>query len=167
MTEYEFTFVSEPLTEAVEGRLAQELGAFVGGHGATTLITVSAEGDDALAVGMSLVHELRGRGVVVHRVYHDLVTRSQIAERAHVSRQAVGLWTRGERLAGGPPFPEPFGLAGGGLWMWSDVNAWLTEAGRGSDEVSYPDAMEIARLNTVLDDGARADDASRLLAHVP
>lgn len=81
----------------------------------------------------------------IQRVYSDLVTRAQIAERAGVTRQAVGLWIRGERHTD-PAFPEPHVLGGGGLWLWRDVDQWLAEVGLPHDEVSYPTHLDIARV---------------------
>lgn len=51
----------------------------------------------------------------------DLVTPSQIAERAKVVPGAVNNWRKRD-----PTFPEPvFEEARTVLWLWPDVESWL------------------------------------------
>lgn len=149
MSEFEFMFVIDKVDDAIEQVVVEDLQGFVGGHGRTTLLTIVGVGDDAVDAGGRLIAILRNHGVTVRRVYEDIVTRAQIAERMGVTRQGVGLWVRGLRL-GTHPFPEPHVLGGGGLWLWTDVNQWLRDSGLEHDEVDYPTAMDIARLNTML-----------------
>ena len=149
VTEYEFMFLIDPVDDDLERLLADECDGFVGGHGRTTILTMSFDGTDAVNAAQAAIADLRQRGVRIKRVYDDLVTRGQIAERANVTRQAVGLWVRGQRQAGWV-FPEPFVLSGGGLWRWEEVNAWLRQAGLPHDDVHYLTAQETARVNAWL-----------------
>jgi hypothetical protein len=146
MYEYELMFVVDPLNEDLEEKLASTLDAFVGGHGAVTLVTLNLDGSNAVAAAHEAVAKLESLGVGVRRLYDDLVTRKQIAIRAAVSTQGVGLWARGERQAD-RPFPQPFILAGGGLWLWGEVNEWLRQSGHKHDEVRHPSAAESAQIN--------------------
>ncbi|NHA68224.1 hypothetical protein [Phycicoccus flavus] len=149
MSEFEFMFVIDPIGDDVERSLTEELEAFVGGHGRTTILTLSATGPDPVATAQSSIADLRQRGVRVRRVYEDLVSRAQIAERAQVTRQAVGLWVRAERQTE-RSFPEPYVLAGGGLWRWDEVNSWLRDANLPHDDVKYLNASETALINVWL-----------------
>jgi hypothetical protein len=152
MSEYECMFVVDPLSDDLEEELASSLDAFVGGHGAVTLVTINIEGPDAVVAAQDAVGKMESLGVGVRRLYDDLVTRTQIATRAAVSTQGVGLWARGERQVD-RPFPEPFVLAGGGLWRWGEVNEWLRQSGHKHDDVCHPSAVESAQLNSWLAGG--------------
>lgn len=147
MAEYEFMLVIDSVDDHLESVLTDEFEGFVGGHGHTTLLTVSFDGVDAVSAAQAGISRLHQHGVHVHRVYDDLVARAQIAERAGVTRQAAGMWARGERQTA-HAFPEPFVLVGGGLWRWHDVNDWLRQVGLPHDEVDYPSAADVARINT-------------------
>ena len=149
MQEYEFTFVIDAVDADLEQSLQDEFDAFVGGHGRTTLLTMSCDGIEPIETAHRAVAQLRATGVQIRRVYDDLVTRGQIAERADVTRQAVGLWVRQERQTG-QPFPEPHVLSGGGLWRWGEVNDWLRETGLPHDDLCYLSATEVARVNVWL-----------------
>lgn len=162
MSEYEFMFVIDPVKDDLERVLVEEFEGFVGGHGRTTILTVSFNGTDAVATAQAAITELRQRGVRVQRVYDDLVTRGQIAERTNVTRQAVGLWVRGARQTG-RAFPEPFVLSGGGLWRWDEVNAWLGQACLPHDDVQYLSARETARVNAWLT--TRTSNVDLVFAH--
>ncbi|WP_256837727.1 helix-turn-helix transcriptional regulator [Ornithinimicrobium faecis] len=153
MIEYEFMFVIDPVDDDTEQILIEEFGGFIGGHGRTTLLTVSFECTNAVAAAQAVVTELRQHGVRVRRVYDDLVTRAQIAERTDMTRQAVGLWVRRERQTE-RPFPEPFVLTGGGLWRWDEVNTWLRDARLPHDDVRHLSAGEVARVNVWIADRA-------------
>lgn len=92
-----------------------------------------------------MVHRLRGCGIRVRRLYEDLVTRAAIASRTGMTRQAVGNWIRGDRKAA-TPFPEPYQLAGGGLWLWGEVSAWI-----GEEEIAYPTRRDYPAVNSIID----------------
>lgn len=149
MVEYEVTFVVGLLTEEQEQWIGAELDGFVGGHGETTLATVSRCADNGTAAARELLGLLLDQGVHAIRVYDDLVTRGQIAARAGVTPQAVGLWVRRERHSR-HAFPQPHVLAGGGLWRWAEVNEWLKAKGFTGDEVSYLSFHEVSEVNAAL-----------------
>ncbi|HET7328603.1 MAG TPA: hypothetical protein VFJ14_15100, partial [Nocardioidaceae bacterium] len=108
------------------------------------------KGADAVEAAQFLVGRLESIGVVVERACEDLVTRGSIASRADVTPQAVGLWVRGERYKE-DPFPEPYVLLVGGLWLWADVNAWLARHGQKHDsEIEHLGARDITLINAWL-----------------
>jgi hypothetical protein len=70
----------------------------------------------------------------------DLVTRTAIARRLHLSRSRV------ERAADGPGFPAPVGRLGSQIvWRWSDVRAWA-EGAEGHPEGPTPEGMRLAGI---------------------
>jgi len=66
-------------------------------------------------------------GFLVERVEPDhLVSLSEIAERAKISRQSVSLYARGDRSEGFPP-PAAKVTSKHPLWDWQEVSQWLCE----------------------------------------
>lgn len=150
MSDYEFMFVVDELRDAQIDQLVDDLEASVATHHDMTLVTVSASAVSAVTAGRSLIHELTSRGVVLHRVYDDLVTRNQIASRAKVTPQTVGNWVRNDRRADAP-FPKPHVLGPSLLWRWADVNAWLARTGmEHDDDVAYPTLTDLAEIELVI-----------------
>jgi transcriptional regulator with XRE-family HTH domain len=121
---YELIFQTEPLTETVMDAIEAEFDALISGHGTSYMVTVSAEGRDAVTAADSALLHLRNLGAHPYRLVEDLVSRSEIARRVGVAPQAVGQWIRGERRAE-QPFPEVFNAVAGGVWLWADVVDWL------------------------------------------
>jgi hypothetical protein len=145
MAEYELILEVDELTEAHEDLLSDELGVVVSMHGGTTLVSSSFSARSALDAARRATTELASRGITVRRLYEDLVTRGDIAARAGVTKQAVGLWIRGDRQTE-RPFPVPYNLAAGGVWLWSEVNSWLHGIGK-ADGLEHPDRREYALFN--------------------
>lgn len=82
----------------------------------------------------------------VLRVIDPLVTVSDIAELAGVTRQAVRHWATGARHSG---FPRPLATVGDGVRVWreADVDAWLSATvGLGSGQ-RFPTAAEVLVIN--------------------
>lgn len=95
----------------------------------------------------------------VVRVFDDLVGVSDIAQRAGLSREAVRLWSTGQRQDGS--FPAPVGHLGAGskqvaVWRWCEVNAWLTDRSLG-DGVARPSSLQAVRLDARLAELAARD----------
>lgn len=81
---------------------------------------------------------------------HDLVTTSDVADRADVHRETVRLWSTGARGPGG--FPPPLGSVSRGMkvWAWADISRWLTEH-YGLAEYGTPlTVTEVEQVNTLL-----------------
>ena len=73
----------------------------------------------------SAYEDILKTGAKVERVEPDhLVSLSDIAERAGLTRQAISLYTRAERGAG---FPNPVArvTSNSPLWDWLEVTEWL------------------------------------------
>ena len=151
MSEFELILAVDALTPEQEDAIYAHCDALISSHGDSTRLTVTAEGTDVLEGAHKIFALLASLGVGTRRMYEDFVTRGDIAQRAGVSRQAVGLWVRGERLQESP-FPGVYSTVGGGIWLWGEVDGWLREnvtsyAGEGID---YPSRMDYLRLNMEL-----------------
>ncbi|MEV4058392.1 hypothetical protein AB0J55_44905 [Amycolatopsis sp. NPDC049688] len=148
MGQYELIFVVDRLQEELAFKIGNTIDAMYSEHGGTHLLTVTGDGTTALAAARDIVIQLELQfGVVVHRAYEDLVTKADIADRAGATVQAVGQWVRGVRRKG-LPFPEPFNLVGGGVWLWADVNDWLRRAGKDhDDDVLHPGREDVELIN--------------------
>lgn len=95
-------------------------------------------------------------GATVVRVEPDpLVTLSDIAERANLSRAAVSLYAKGER---GEDFPLPIArvTSDSPLWLWAEVAQWLAVRGRIPLSIA-DDAYSIALITR----GLTLDDNSQ------
>ena len=149
MGTYELIFeVCAPTAEQIDALYEHE-DALLSSHRRTWLVTLSSDGVSALTASTSAVGRLEALGMSVCRIYEDLVTRSEIARRGEVTAQAVGQWVRGLRQsAATPDFPEPFNYACGGseLWLWSDVNAWLSHIGK-ADDLLHPGRVDYILIN--------------------
>ncbi|BAH55617.1 hypothetical protein MLGJGCBP_02013 [Rhodococcus sp. T7] len=151
-TEFELIFVTPEVSGPGDTRIAaveELLDIVVESHSGLTLATVTAEGDDAVTAALDAAAVLSSRGLPVVRSYPDLVTRQDIADRAEVSRQAVGNWVRGDRMQS-DPFPAPVNLVGGGAWLWGDVVAWLRRQDYKIDDIEFPSMDDHVRIDAAL-----------------
>ncbi len=102
---------------------------------------------DTLAEAVeSACADIRRAGATIVRIEPDpLVSPSDIAERAAITRQAVSLYVNGER---GKGFPTPVACVSGSrpLWKWSEVAVWLHAAGK-IDQSVLEAAQLLERLN--------------------
>lgn len=88
-------------------------------------------------------------GASILRIEPDpLVSSSDIAERAGITRQAVSLYTTGGR---GENFPLPIACASGQhpLWNWGQVASWLAAKGKLSTD-AVEQAVFIKSMNDKL-----------------
>lgn len=86
------------------------------------------------------------------RLVDPLVSISDIAEEAGVTRQGVRSWAVGTRQSG---FPRGLATVGDGIRVWrlAEVDSWLRDAvGLGSANCRYPSAAEVAGFNDYLCD---------------
>ena len=113
-------------------------------------VTVVVDGRNCIDAAFDLVdlveHTIPGARAL--KVDPDLVSVSDIAERAGLSRETVRLYAAGRRFAG---FPAPIGVVGDNIriWAWSEVNDWLQDHGHGVSEQSMGWA-ERAKVDAML-----------------
>lgn len=146
MASHELMLLVDALAEDQEDALIDGYDAVVNSHAAGTIVALAADGPSAQVAARNVIVAMQDLGVRVNRLVEDLVTRSMIAERAHVTPQAVGQWIRGERQ--GRDFPRPYTVAGGGLWLWSEVNRWLRTLDDDlGDGLCHPDLVDYTEIN--------------------
>ncbi|MFC8046236.1 hypothetical protein [Nocardia sp. NPDC057353] len=151
---FEVSQVSDPGDLRIE-HVGRYLDIVVQSHSGLTLATVTAEGAEVLSAAMNAARVLAACGLSPVRSHPDLVTRQDIAERAEVTRQAVGNWVRGERQRA-DAFPTPANLVGGGVWLWGDVVAWLRRQDYETDDLGFPSMSDHTRIDSALLDLSRS-----------
>ena len=130
MSDFEYTFIVEPISEELEDELLDEFDCLPGtDHSGRSYITITTPGANAVDAAKNMHMLLLARGIHVQRAEHDLVTRSEIADRLQKTRQAVGNWIRGTRQSSTESFPETFNDTAGGVWLWGDVVSWVRQLG--------------------------------------
>jgi hypothetical protein len=111
----------------------------------------------------SAYEDVRRAGAVPERIEPDhLVSLSEIAERAGLTRQAISLYTRAER---GAHFPGPVAKVTSKhpLWDWHEVAEWLFENGKiDRDEVVRAKIVKEANLHLEATD-VKVDNFTRKL----
>jgi hypothetical protein len=152
VAKFELIFAVDKLDDDTVWSIYEKCDALIATHGSLTLLTVMSEGATALRAAKMIVQGLeRVPNVKVKRCYEDLVSRVDIAERAATTPQAVGQWIRGERHRD-HPFPEPFNLVSGGVWLWGEVNQWFRRTGKKSDNLQFPCKEDYAEINQWLNE---------------
>lgn len=164
---FEFCFEIEPVSETVEDAIADRFDCLISSHSSVTTVTITANGESCVRAAREAIDDLSALGVTTLRLMDDLVDRGEIARRAGVTRQAVGLWVRGERHTG-TPFPAPYVLAAGGLWLWGEVLEALRRRGVTVDDpMVYPTRADSSLINgsltrtRALESGAWTKDLAR------
>ncbi|AXE37701.1 hypothetical protein [Acidipropionibacterium virtanenii] len=148
MSTYELTFVINPIDDDTIDRLAEN-GIDWSQMGRLQFAHVDQTADAPLSAIRAAHIMLETLGVQPRRLRLDLVSASEIAARAGVSRPAVAKWTK--QVTGDTAFPTEFDWSTTGpIWVWRDVNKWLQRTGKtGYDEccsLSLDDAEEGDRL---------------------
>lgn len=101
---------------------------------------------------LSAYRQIIGTNTEIVRFEPDfLVSQAEIAERARLTKQAVGHFIRGERRAG---FPAPAARINSSspLWDWVEVSEWLVKQGKLPAE-----ALQDARLSRIINVGSQVN----------
>lgn len=99
----------------------------------------------------SAIHMVRSTGAEVERVEPDyLVSLSEIADRANLSKAAISLYAKGER---GKGFPHPIArvTTESPLWDWTEIAGWLYENER-IDKIAFQEAIVMREFNDNLEE---------------
>jgi predicted transcriptional regulator len=132
MTTFSFTFVVDgidPYDDAMEDRFFEagcDDATIALMHNAIALC-FSREAPNYIAAVVSAYQNILDAGASVVRFEPDfLVSASEIAKRAGLSRAAVSLYEKGERASN---FPKPVAriMTSSPLWDWVCVARWLVE----------------------------------------
>ena len=145
MTAYEVQLVFNPIGEATENRLVDELSVSVEVQAGLWTVVGYVEAVNGAVAILNLTRQLHQLGVNVERANPELVNAATIAERAGVSRQAVTNWTHN---TSNDCFPRPWCVvAGRPVWEWHAVNEWLRARGHNHDDCAYPTLFEVGQAN--------------------
>jgi hypothetical protein len=128
----------------------------VGGPGVAAFDREASSAVEAIA---SAIRQGRSAGATITAVGEDLVTLTEIAERAGRTVATADHWATGRRGPGN--FPQPkIRRPRASLYSWAAVASWLH--GHGLAEVSLAD-VETARVCEIADSLVRADRLKREL----
>lgn len=119
----------------------------------TAYIVFDREADDLYSAIVSAVKDVESTplGIKVTSVSPEhLVTISDIANRTHLSKQAISLLVKGKR--GNGDFPRPLLKVDNksALWRWLDVAVWLLQYKKLTDKKIVEEAKVIDAFNTAL-----------------
>jgi hypothetical protein len=128
----------------------------MGGSGVAAFDREAATAVEAIA---SAIAQGRAAGIEVTGVSEDLVTLSEIAERAGRAFATADHWAVGRRGPGGFPAPK-VRRARVSLWSWAEVVTWLHE--NRLAEMSLME-VELARVCEIADSLIRAQRLQRRL----
>lgn len=147
-TEFELILAVDELTPEQEDAIYDEYDALIASHGAITRLTVTVDGS-VVDGARRLLAFLYGIGARPDRFVEDFVARADVALRAGVSRQAVGLWARGERQS---DFPHPYSPVAGGIWLFGELDEWLRANVPSYDapDLGYPSRADHVALANLL-----------------
>lgn len=148
MAMFEFTIIAsglDPEAEDFEARFwdAGCDDATISFQNGRTIADFAREADSLKDAVASAVDDVRRAGAQVERIEPDpLVSLSDMAERAGMTRSAMTNYAKGYRQSG---FPAPCVkvTSGSPLWDWAEVAAWLHEHDRLSAEAA--DAAAVIR----------------------
>lgn len=175
---YRTTLVVSGIDLEDDDAVAQIYGALVAfswrSDGLRTLVSIYSDSDPiACAAKAARLIVMRFPCATVVGVDEDLVSISDIASRAGVSREAVRTWVEGSRGPGGFPLHE--GSVGGGsrgatkVWIWPAVNRWLGGNYGLDDGYKYLEPAELTELEVELRQVFKTDvrqDFARVFATV-
>ncbi len=155
MQTFEFTFVvggADPHADDFEDRFFEagcDDATLVLMHGAVAAC-FSRTGTSFKDAVLSAYQDILAAGATVERFEPDyLVSESEIAARAGVTRQAVNLFAKGER---GADFPKPHirVTTSQPLWDWVKVSRWLVNRGTVDEQ-----AFRCAQISREINFGAQ------------
>lgn len=127
--------------------------------GGAGIAAFDREAGSAVEAVASAIRQGRTAGVEVRGISEDLVTLSEIAERAGRTLATADHWAAGRRGPGN--FPEPrVHRARASLYSWAQVTSWLHE--HRLAEVSLAD-VETARVCQIADTLVKAHRLKRQL----
>ncbi|MEU7783647.1 hypothetical protein [Amycolatopsis sp. NPDC049159] len=145
MGQFELIFAVNDLPDETVLRIHEDFAVFTASFGGLTVVSVTADGDDVVDVARRTVRDLEAvSDIHVMRCCEDLMTLADVADRVEVAEDVVSQWMREETEH---PFPKPYHLVGGGVWLWSEVSEWLRETGRRADSVRQPSPTELLQIN--------------------
>lgn len=139
MNNYDFTFIvdADPHSDDFEDKFIDagcDDATFLLVRGAAA-ISFDRDADSYKEAVLSAFDQILSTGSNVLRFEPDfLVSQKEIAERSGLTRSAIGLYCKGERLQGFPS-PECKVTSPQPLWDWVTVSEWLVVQGKVAEDV--------------------------------
>lgn len=120
----------------------------------TVYLDFDRAGDNLEEVILSAIKNIEASNIgakIVSVAPEHLVSLSDIAERASMTRQAISLFVQGERGSGNFPKPVLKIVNKSPLWRWSTVANWLYQQGRIRDHHVVDYAIIVEDINVALE----------------
>lgn len=170
MTMYSFTFVVgdvDPEADDFEDRFFEAgcSDATIALRHGVVVLCFDREADSYVDAVVSAYRDVLNAGASIIRFEPDyLVSASEVAARAGLSRQAISLYERGER---GSNYPKPRMrvTSSSPLWDWVEVAQWLFHQGK-IDESELRSAYISRIINIDAKDLASAERVKRDVSEV-
>lgn len=162
MTTYEFTIIASGLDHQAndfedrffEAGCDDATIAFARGVILLHFAREAASLEEAIS---SAIENVRRAGARVDRVEPDyLVSLSEIASRANLTKGAISHYAKGERAKDFPP-PVARVTTESPMWDWLTVSVWLEARGQ-IDHSAVVEASVVRRINTRLEIETRLDE---------
>jgi len=118
-------------------------------NGTTTMTVFSEKNTKVVADAIDAIKkvEMLAPEITIERVYLDLVTMPQIADRVGFTREAIRKWTHQDS------FPQPLGITNSGLrgeakvWAWAEIVQWMKAHKAYCPSLDLPDKEATAAIN--------------------
>lgn len=126
-----------------------------------TYVVVICDDREAARVATDIARRIERSlvGVSVIAVHDELVSLSDVADRAEVAHEAVRMWAAGKRRATGRAFPLPRQIVGADrasrsmkLYAWREVVSWIREVVQldPEDGMGFLTDAQIAEVNACM-----------------
>ena len=156
---YQFTLILDGVDDKTPGLedALFEAGcddALINYKNGTVYLDFDREGEALEGVILSAIKHIEASNIgakIVSVAPEHLVSLSDIAQRASMTRQAVSLFVQGERGSGGFPKPVLKIVNKSPLWRWSAVAEWLYQHGKIRDHHVVEDANIVEDINGALE----------------
>ncbi|MGI5324084.1 hypothetical protein [Actinomadura nitritigenes] len=120
------------------------------GDNTTGTAYVDREALDAFTAIRSAIEDVEGAGLTVTEVQSDLVSITDISERAGKGFSTVSAWAAGTRGPGNFPTPK-IETGRSSLYSWSEVCEWIVAAGlTGATDVDLELAKALTAMNALV-----------------
>lgn len=156
---YQFTLILDGVDDTTPG-LEDALfkagcdDALINYKNGTVYLDFDREGENLERVILSAIKDIESSDIgakVVSVAPEHLVSLSDIAERASMTRQAVSLFAQSERGSGDFPRPVLKIANKSPLWLWSAVAEWLFQEGKIQDHDIVDFANIVEDINGALE----------------
>jgi hypothetical protein len=156
---FQFTLILDGVDENTSGLedSLYEAGcddALINFKNGTVYLDFDREGDDLEKTILTAIKDIESSDLgarIVSVAPEHLVSLTEIADRASITKQAVSLFVQGERRTGDFPHPVLKVANKSPLWRWSAVAKWLYQHGKIKDVKIVEAANVVEDINAALE----------------